>query len=110
MTLDTGGGPDQVVKFPVSSVARFQLTPKVAEPDDLTATLKLANDDLLVGSVGGQLKVDTAFDTLTLNAAEVRELRHPPGGGADVQVVLFDGSSVSGQLQELDCRPSWPAG
>ena len=102
MKLDTGGGPEQVVKFPVSAVARFQLTPKVAEPDDLTATVKLANDDLLVGAIGGQLKVDTAFDTLTLNAAEVRELKHPPGGGVDVQVVLFDGSSVSGQLQELD--------
>jgi hypothetical protein len=101
MRLDAGGGPEQVVKFPVSSVARLQLTPKVAEPDDLTATMALANEDLLVGTIGGELKIDTGFDVLALNAAEVRGVKHLPGGGADVQVTLFDGTSVGGQLQEL---------
>jgi len=100
MSLDTGG-PEQVVKFPVSAAARLQLTPKIAEIDDVTPTLQLANDDLLVGAITGTLKIDTAFDTLTINAAEVRELKRPAGGGLDVQVVLFDGSSVSGQLQEM---------
>lgn len=102
MTLDTGGGPDQVVRFPVSSVARFQLTPKVAEPDDATPTLKLANEDVLVGTVAGQLKIDTSFDTIDVTAAEVRELRKAKDGATDVQVTLFDGSTVSGQLQQME--------
>jgi hypothetical protein len=102
MKLETGGGPEQIVKFPVSAVSRFQLTPKVAEPDDTNATIKLANDDQLVGTIGGQLKIDTSFDTLSVNAAEIRELKHAAGGGVDVQVVLFDGSSVSGQLQQME--------
>jgi hypothetical protein len=102
MTLEAGGGPDQVVKFPVSGISRVQFSAKPGEADDASPMIKLANDDLLVGTVGGELKVDTAFDTLTLTAAEVRELRRTAGPGADVQAVLFDGTTVSGQLQALD--------
>jgi hypothetical protein len=103
MTLDTGGaGPEQVVKFPVSAIARFQLTPKVAEIEEATPTIKLANDDLLVGTVTGQLKVDTNFDTITVNAGEIKSMAHPKENPTDVQLVMFDGSTLSGQLQELD--------
>lgn len=109
MTLDAGG-PEQVVKFPASSIARLQLTPKITEVDDVSPTIQLANDDMLVGSVTGTLKVDTAFDTLTINASEIRELKRPQAGGLDVQVVLFDGSSVSGQLQELELAVSLSGG
>ncbi|MDB5296784.1 MAG: hypothetical protein JWO31_2767 [Phycisphaerales bacterium] len=104
MALDAGGGPDQTVRFPAGAVARVQLG-KTAEQDDTAAVVRLANDDLLVGHLTGQIKVDTAFDTLTLNAAEIRELRRPPGtaaGGSDVQVTLFDGSTVGGQPQDPD--------
>jgi hypothetical protein len=104
MSLDTGGGSEQTVKFPVSAIARFQLTPKVAEIEDATPTLKLANDDLLVGTIAGQLKVDTTFDTITVNAGEIKTLSHPKDNPADVQVVMFDGSTLSGQLQELDLQ------
>jgi hypothetical protein len=103
MTLDTGG-PEQTVKFPVSAIARFQLSPKVAEIEEATPTLKLANDDLLVGTISGQLKVDTNFDTITVNAGEIKSLAHPKENPADVQLVMFDGSTLSGQLQELDLQ------
>lgn len=101
MTLDAPG-PAQAVKFPVSSIARFQITPKAAEPDETTPTLKLANDDLLVGTITGQLKVDAAFDTITVAAAEVKALSHARDNPSDVQVTLFDGTTFSGQLQEFD--------
>jgi hypothetical protein len=103
MKLDgAAGAPEQSVKFPVSSIARLQFTPKVVEPDDATPTIRLANDDQLVGSITGQLKVDTAFDTIQINASEIRSMVHPKEGSVDVQVVLWDGSSLSGQLQELE--------
>jgi len=96
-----GSGPEQVVKFPVSGINRMQF---VAEPSDIdedtTPTLKLANEDVLVGTLTGQLKLDTAFDTLTVDAAQVRKLAHASDAGLDVQVTLWDQSIVSGQLQD----------
>ncbi|HEX8916529.1 MAG TPA: hypothetical protein VF796_29525, partial [Humisphaera sp.] len=100
----------QPTRFPVSAIAKFQLAVKAAEPDDITPTVKLANDDLLVGTLTGTLKLDTAFDTLPIAASEIREMRHPAGGGADVQVVTFDGSTVSGQLREADLQVELASG
>lgn len=104
MTLDTGG---QTVKFPASAIARIQFTNKVADGDDTTPTIHLSNEDELNGSLVGKLKLDTAFDTIDVNAPELRSLVHAPDGGAnDVQAVLWDGTTLSGQLedQEVTCR------
>ena len=97
----SGEGPVQTVKFPSSSIRRLQLA-KPNEPggEDETAIMNLANEDQLVGTLAGTLKLDTAFSTITLNAAEVKRLVHTPGSPSDVQVVLWDETSVSGQLQE----------
>ena len=100
MTLEIGAGDTQA-KFPVSSIAKFQLNAKPAEVDDLSPTIRLADEDALIGTLTGELKIDTAFDTLTIDAAEARELNHP-AAGADVQVVLFDGTTVSGRLQQME--------
>src|SRR5262249_6646195 len=69
--------------------------------------LKMSNDDLLVGALAGDLKLDTAFDTLSLHAGEIKKLsRNKEGGATDVQVQLWDSSIVSGQLQDpsLKCQ------
>ncbi|MDB5355297.1 MAG: hypothetical protein JWN24_1750 [Phycisphaerales bacterium] len=102
VTLDAG---EQPVKFPASTVARLQLSGKVAEVDDFTPTLHLVNDDLLVGTLTGKLSLETAFDTIAVNATEIRSLAHAKETVQDVQVVLWDGTSLSGQLQdaELSC-------
>ncbi len=96
-----GSGPAQVVRFPVSGIARMQFLAETPEVDgDSTPTLKLANEDVLVGALSGKLKLDTAFDTLTLDAVQVRKLSHATDAGLDVQVTLWDQSIVSGQLQD----------
>lgn len=101
MKLDNASG--QAVTFPASSVARMQFSNKAADPDTAgVATLALANDDVLVGSLGGKLAVDTAFDTITVNAEEIRSLTHPTAGSLDVSITLWDGSMLSGQLQEQE--------
>ncbi len=96
-----GSGPEQVVKFPASGIGRMQFVAEFPEVDeDATPTLKLANEDTLVGTLSGQLKLDTAFDTLTVDAAQVRKLAHSSDAALDVQITLWDQSIVSGQLQE----------
>ena len=101
MVLDAPGpgGAEQAVKFPVAGVARVQLAGKVAEQDDATATLDLTNDDALVGTLQGKLELATAFDTITVNAAEIKSLTRLPDSAADVSVGLWDGTSLSGQVQ-----------
>lgn len=95
----------QTIKFPAASLLRLQLNGKVPEIDDSTPTIELANNDVLVGTLKGQLKLVTAFDTLTLNAGEVRKLTHTAGSTADVQVKMWDDTSATGQLdvQDLEC-------
>lgn len=96
------------VKFPASAIARLQLAGKIDEAGDDTPVLSLVNEDLLVGSLTGQLKVDTAFDTIAVNAAEIRSLTHPEDSPLDVQIELWDGTTLSGLLQqpEVQCRLS----
>ena len=104
LKLESGGsGPEQIVKIPASAVARIQLTTKVKEADDDTPTIHLANEDQLNGALIGKLKLDTAFDTIEVNAPELRSLSHSPEGtAADVTAVLWDGTSLSGQLEDQD--------
>lgn len=97
-----GGESQQPVRFPISTVARLQLTARIDDRDDSTAAFELANDDLLAGSLTGEIKIETAFDTITVNAAEVRRLTHNREMGTEVQITLWDQSSVSGQLQDAD--------
>jgi hypothetical protein len=90
------------VSFPAASLRRLQMTSKSPETDsDETPTLELANDDLLVGTLTGRLKLDTTFDTIDVDAAEIRGMtRAPDAAGLDVQVTLWDQTTVSGQLQQ----------
>src|SRR5205085_9285545 len=71
-----------------------------SDPDDDSPTLTLANQDVLVGAISGQLKLDTTFDTITVNGGEVRSMTHPKDAGTDVQITLWDQTKLSGQLQE----------
>jgi hypothetical protein len=106
-----GEGPEQVVKFPVSGISRMQFVAEQPDVDDDTMpTLKLANDDELVGALTGQLKLDTAFDTLTVDAGQIRKLGHASDAGLDVQVTLWDQSIVSGQLQDAQVKCALSSG
>lgn len=100
MKLDVGGTP-QDVKIPTSAIVRLQLTQKVKDADESTPVIKLSNDDQMIGSLAGQLKLATAFDTIQINAPELRSLTHSADRGAqDVQVSLWDGTTFSGQIEE----------
>ncbi|HRK32070.1 MAG TPA: hypothetical protein PLD59_13450, partial [Tepidisphaeraceae bacterium] len=53
----------------------------------------------------GKMQLDTAFDTLSLNAAEITSVVPLKESGFDVQVTLWDQTTVSGQLRDgaLQC-------
>jgi hypothetical protein len=91
---------DQTIKFPLTSAARLQLKNETTEGDEPTAELKLSNEELLVGSLVGKLKLDTGFSLLTLEADGIKSLAKIKESPADVQVTLWDETSFRGQLQD----------
>jgi hypothetical protein len=104
---------DRVVQFPVSSISRIQFLPAAGDNETDSAALSdapllaIGDTDLLVGSLTGILKLDTAFDTLSVNAAEMKRLSHMESAWPlDVQLQLWDNTVVSGQLQSpaVRCR------
>jgi hypothetical protein len=96
----SNNGKEQVVKFPVSSLSQLVLKNMPEDASDPQPTLQLRKDDVLVGTLAGDLKLDTAFDTITLNAAETRSLSHTQQNSPDVSAVTWDGTVLSGQLEE----------
>jgi hypothetical protein len=104
----TTGGQNQTVKFPIGSLSRVVLRNPPDDSDDSAPDLMLTGDDHLAGSLQGTLSLDTAFDTMTLNAAEIRELAHVKENAVNLRVTTWDGTVLSGQLedQELVCHLS----
>ena len=108
--LATGAGPPTTVKFPVGSLARIVFAgddpadapaaAAVGTAGDDAPSLHLRKDDLLVGTLTGQLKVDTAFDTVAVDAAEVRSLARGKDTATDLSVTTWDGTVFNGQVQD----------
>jgi hypothetical protein len=98
----------QPVKLTATGLARLQLSAKADDPDETTPTLTLANQDLLIGTLVGQLNLDTAFDTLQINAPEIRRISHTATNSPAVQVTLWDNTIVSGELAQpsMQCHLS----
>jgi hypothetical protein len=48
------------------------------------------------------MKLDTTFDTISIDGGEVRGLTRVKDAGLDVQITLWDQTTVSGQLQSPD--------
>jgi hypothetical protein len=106
MKLATGGN-GQPVHFPVSSLARLVVKLRADDSGDSSSaapspTLQLKKDDTFVGTLQGELKLDTGFDTITLNAAELRGLTHASPNAPDISVTTWDGTVLSGQLESPD--------
>ncbi len=103
-------GSEQVIKFPTSSAARLQLKLEGDEgspaPDPQSPTLRLNNDELMVGALEGKLRLDTAFTTLSLDAGSIKSLERRPEAPQDLKVTLWDETSFQGMLddQMLSCK------
>ncbi len=89
---------------------QFAATPE--EAGDQTPGMTVANGDRLVGALAGELELETGFDAIRINGAEVRGMSHaqpddiPPGAAgtraaspSEVQVTLWDDATLSGRLK-----------
>ena len=107
-TTAPSGSPTAVklpttVRLPVATLSRIVFAADDADrPTGGSGTdapaLHVRKDDLLVGTLVGQLKVDTAFDTVTVDAAGIRSLA--PGKGTDLAITTWDGTVFNGQVQD----------
>ncbi|MFC1464442.1 MAG: hypothetical protein ACFLMY_06310 [Candidatus Brachytrichaceae bacterium NZ_4S206] len=95
-----GGARGQQVKIAQSSILMLQMTLEEAEIDPAAARIELVNGDRLAGRVAGELNLDTAFDTINIAGAQLRAITPLPVEGGDLQLTLWDGSLVSGQLRQ----------
>jgi hypothetical protein len=94
------GSSDQTIKFPLTSAAKLQFRPDPQEADDQAPQLHLSNEETLVGTLSGKLRLDTGFSMLTLDAEGIKSLTKIKESPQDVQVTLWDQTSFRGQLQE----------
>jgi hypothetical protein len=103
----------RAASFASTGISRLQLAKEPEEPGPDAATVTLSNGDVLVGGMVGKLVLETAFDAIEVDAAELRALRPGGGNGAgsapaptEVQLTLWDGATLSGRLRgdALDCK------
>ena len=96
---------DHLITVPVAAIARMQFGNSSGEAagdlDSQSPSMQLSSGDLLAGTVSGTFKIDTAFDTLTINGPEIKTLTHARDAGSDVQIQLWDGSRISGNIGEI---------
>lgn len=86
------------VRFPPGTIARVNFSTKIHTVAG-AATLKLSNDDLVIGTLQGPLKLDTALDTMSLDPARLKRLaRIGDGAEAHIQATFNDDTQFSGQL------------
>ncbi len=92
-------GAIKPISFSTASVSRLQLSSAIDEPTDQTAMMSLSTGDRLVGSLGGTMELETTFDTIAINGAEVRGIHHAGSAPGEVQITLWDDATLSGRLK-----------
>lgn len=103
LRLTTASG-EQAVPFPLAAITRVQI---IALPDEIgagKATLSLQGGDIIATRLEGQLKLVTTFDTIDVNASEIRAIAKPDEGLPDVQITMFDQSTFRGTLQTTSLK------
>lgn len=99
MTL-VGLGAPQPASLPAAALTRFNFNPE-QEPERLAPAFTLKNNDTLIGTLAGTLSLQTNFDTLHIEGNQVKRIVHTPNGNDhDIQLTLWDDSTVSGRLVE----------
>ena len=94
-----GLGSEQHACIPAAALARFSFSPE-GDVEQLEPLLTMSNHDQFVGALGGTLSLQTPFDTIHIEGAQIKKLVHTRQGGQDVQITLWDDSTLSGRLVE----------
>jgi hypothetical protein len=106
-TLTTGTGDKaEPTRFAVGTLSRIVFAgddpadAATKSPAEDAPSLKVRKDDVLVGTLTGSLKVDTAFDTVTVDAAGIRSLAPSKDNPATLAVTTWDGTVFNGQVED----------
>jgi hypothetical protein len=101
-----GAAGKQTVSIPTGNLTRLLLNERASRTPSTAPTtapvpgqLKLANDDMLMGQLNGPLVLDTAFDPVSLDPAELSSLNRSDETHA-ISVKLWDGTAVAGDLSQ----------
>lgn len=105
LKLATASG-DEPISFPLAAISRVQLRLLSEDVGKGKSTLAMQGGDIVATRLEGMLKLQTTFDTLDINASEIRSMSKPQEGLPDVQITMFDQSSFRGSLQttSLKCK------
>jgi hypothetical protein len=96
-----GLGAEQRARIPAAALQRFSFAAERESDLPLTPAFTLFNHDRLVGTLGGTLSLETPFDTLHIEGPEVKAVTHTKAGSEhDIQITLWDDSTLSGRLVE----------
>ena len=109
-TAARAAGKSGAVAFPAAALKQIRLAADPDEPAPYAARLTLANGDVLAGALAGGLVLETAFDTIEVEAAGLTGLRQGTAADGDsstgeVQLSLWDGTTLSGRVRgdAVDC-------
>ncbi|MBC7782205.1 MAG: hypothetical protein H7144_00080 [Burkholderiales bacterium] len=86
------------VPFALASISRVQFKALAEDIGVGVPTLAMVGGDVVATRLEGKLKLNTPFDTLDLNAAEIRGITRSDEGSSEVVITLFDQSTFRGTL------------
>ena len=96
---------DKVIKIPPTDLKSIYLEAgNDTETGDVPTDkpiLKLGDDEFLVATIKAEkqpLEFKTAFGVRTMDPAQISQLRYVPGLAGEMQIVLWDGSTLTGKL------------
>ncbi len=92
------GGSRQPVSIPINQLRQLQLRAPMEDIDPDAGTLTLTNGDIVMGTLGGKIKLQTRFDTIEMNGDEIRGITHA-ATPLDLQLSLWDSAIIGGQVE-----------
>ncbi len=105
-------GTSRPLRFAIGSLARLELAPPVEVDASKGATTRPASADEselarinltggqgLIGSPVGSLSLETTFDTIQIDAAQIAAMRRASDESDEVQLTLSDGAVAGGRIQ-----------
>ncbi len=105
-------GSSRPLRFGIGSLARLQFVRQVEGSDSSRPTARPASADeseladitlrggeSLVGSPEGRVCLETAFDTIQIDAAEIAAMQRVSDESDEVQLTLSDGAVAGGRIQ-----------
>ena len=98
LRVEMAGGPSAAaVSIPQSAISHLDLLP-AREQDDDAPVVALSGGDRLVGATSGILTLDTAFDSIKIDGAQIRAASQTEDSPGELQLTMWDGAKISGRL------------